>query len=388
MKSKYTRLAPSTDVATTTQADTFRFVFSNETKGRDGHIVRNAGIKHANYDRNPVVLWAHDDTQPPIGRGTNIDTSGVNCRVDIEFTPDDVNPFGSMIGALVRGKWLRALSMSWQPVKYRKLNDNSGGLDFQEVDLLELSVVPLPALADALADARSSGINVAPLRSWASRALDTRGYRASPRPVLEAIHRATSGRVISLPPRPRGLGGSRPRDDYGRRELLRSAEAAAVERRRRRAAILIARGKSGITEYGQTTLEAAQKHHERALSHHRKVSKHHTAVDERIDNLRAVRRRLTSTLSDLGIQDRALDVSLQAFDDHLDGLKEDFENAADMHANVGSAVKQAERCVRSVLTGAEQSEPEDDEGNSKEADSVEARAARLRRARQIQRRRP
>lgn len=380
---RYSRLAPTDEVTATDMDNTFRYVFSNENKGRDGHIVRNKGIQHDNYDRNNVVLFAHDDTMPPIGRGTNIDTSGVNCRIDVSFVPRDVLPFAGTIRDLVAGKWLRGLSMSWQPIQYRYLPDRSG-MDFTEVDLLEVSVVPLPALANALLDARSHGVDVAPLRAWASRALDMRAYRAAPRPMLEAIHRATSGTVTSLSPRPRDLGNSRPRDNYGREELQRATEAAAVERRRRRAAILIARGKSGLTEAGQKTLESAQKSHERALRHHRVVSKHHTGVDEHIDGLRAVRRSLQAKLTNLGVED---DVSLEAFDDHLDGLKAEHESAADMHSNVGAAIKKAERCVRGVLTGAEQSEPEDDEGrdsDSKEHDSVEDRAARLRRARQIQ----
>ena len=162
--------------------------------------MRNRGIQHDNYDKNNVVLFSHDDTQPPIGRGTNIDTGGVNCRIDVSFVPRDMLPFAGTIRDLVAGKWLRGLSMSWQPIKARQLPDHSGGLEFQEVDLLEVSVVPLPALANALLDARSHGVDVTPLRAWASRALDMRAYRGAPRPVLEAIHRATSGTVISLSP--------------------------------------------------------------------------------------------------------------------------------------------------------------------------------------------
>ena len=378
MTPKYTRLAPSDEVTQTSETDTFCFVFSNESKGRDGHVVRNAGIQTDNYQRNPVVLWSHDDTQPPIGRGENIDTSGINCRVDVTFTPEDINPFGATIGKLVRGKWLRALSMSWQPIKYRKLNDNSGGMDFLEVDLLEISVVPLPALADALMDARRY-VDVTPLRSWASMALESRTYRGATRPTLEAIHRALSGSVTSLPPRSRDLGNSTPRDDYGRAELRRFEAAASRKERERRAQIIKARGKSGLTDWGQQQLETAQKEHERTFKHHRAVSKHHASMDESIDKLRAVRRKITSTLSGLGIEDRALDVSLQAFADHLDDLKTDAESAMDFHEQGGSAVKRAERCVRSVLTGAEQSEPLDDESDSKEHDSVEDRAARARR---------
>jgi hypothetical protein len=144
---QFTRLAP-TDQEPEAQTDsTFRFVFSNQKVRRDGHVVINKGIQTANYLRNPIILFAHDDSQPPIGRGSNIDTSGVNCRIDVTFVPADVLPFAGTIRDLVAGKWLRALSMSWQPVDWKYSTDRShpSGIDFTEVDLLEVSVVPLPA---------------------------------------------------------------------------------------------------------------------------------------------------------------------------------------------------------------------------------------------------
>lgn len=192
MMERFSRLAPSDQPAARTDTDTFRFVFSNQAVGRDGHVVLNRGIQTANFLRNPVILWAHDDLQPPIGRGSNIDTGGTNCCMDVTFIDRDVLPFAGTIRDLVAGSWLRALSMSWQPLEWQYSQDRSraGGIDFTKVDLLEVSVVPLPALPDALMDARSRGINTRPLSEWAERALGTRSYHSVPRRQLEAISRA------------------------------------------------------------------------------------------------------------------------------------------------------------------------------------------------------
>src|SRR6266404_2662196 len=196
---RFNRLAPTAEEQEpAAQTDnTFRFIFSNEKVGRDKHVVLNRGIQTANYLANPVCLWFHDDSQPPIGRGSNIDTSGVNCRIDVTFVDRDILPFAGTIRDLVAGKWLRALSMSWAPIEWEYSTDRSrpGGADFSKVDLLEISVVPLPALPNALADARSCGVNLYPLRRWAERALDTPMYRAVPRPQLEAIYRAARPRA-------------------------------------------------------------------------------------------------------------------------------------------------------------------------------------------------
>ena len=299
-------------------------------------------------------------------------------------------PFAGTIRDLVAGKWLRGLSMSWQPIKYRQLPDHSGGLEFQQVDLLEVSVVPLPALASALADARSHGVDVRPLRSWASRALDTCVYRSAPRQVLEAIHRATSSVTTSLPSRaPRDLGNSTPWEDPGseaRRQ--RARELVARGRRLDRVAEIQARGRTGLTDETEGTLNTAQTHHNRALKHHDSVVKSHESVSDHVSKLRTVHRKLTKTLDDLGVKDRAMDVSLAAFKDHLDGLKSDHEDSLDTHEACGRELNKAAQCVRSVLLGgAEQSEPEDYEGKDPDAkvhDSVEDRAARVRRLRLIQ----
>src|SRR5271168_917458 len=185
------RLAPTVEEwPAQTDTDTFNFVFSNEKVGRDGFIVRNSAIKHSNFDKNPVVLFAHDDTQPPIGRGSNIITSRADCTLDITFVPREVLPFAGTIRDLVAGKWLRAVSLSWQPIEYKRSSDPDVAAIFTEVDMLEVSIVPLPALPDALLDARSHGVDTAPLYQWAERLLDKGGLQMIGRDELETLRRA------------------------------------------------------------------------------------------------------------------------------------------------------------------------------------------------------
>src|SRR5579862_5345364 len=233
---RFTRLAPPDDSPAQTADNTFRFVFSNQAVGRDGHVVLNRGIETANYLRNPVILFCHDDKAPPIGRGSNIDTSGPSARIDVTFVPRDVLPFAGTIRDLVAGKWLRALSMSWQPLEWQYSQDRSraGGIDFAKVDLLEVSVVPLPALPDALLDARAHGVNTEPLCDWAQRALDTRCHRGVTRPQLEAVYRAAR---MPVPLHRRRTPEDRARAER-RARLERLREIHAQGERMSRAALL------------------------------------------------------------------------------------------------------------------------------------------------------
>jgi hypothetical protein len=200
------RLAPTMETAPAqTDTDTFKFAFSDPTIGRDRFIVLNSAIKHANYDKNNIVLFAHDDTQPPIGRGTNINTSGASCTVDITFVPRDILPFAGVIRDLVHGKWMRAVSLSWQPLEWKPSSDPDVDAIFTSVDVLEISVVPIPALPSALLAARSHGVNTKPLYEWAEGQLDKRTYRAVPRLQLEEIARAARPRTQTRSDRVRRL---------------------------------------------------------------------------------------------------------------------------------------------------------------------------------------
>jgi HK97 family phage prohead protease len=194
MESRFTRLIDNASpLAQNAAADTFRAVFSTPEVGRDGHVVITSGIQHAHWDNDPVIMFAHDVSEPPIGRGLNIDTSGRRALVDIQFAPADLNPFAETVRGLVAAGFLRAVSMSWQPLEWQYSQDRTrpGGVDFSKVDLLEISVVPVPALPSALFTARSRGIDTGPLARWAERRLD-KGEAAwgMARSDLEVLYRA------------------------------------------------------------------------------------------------------------------------------------------------------------------------------------------------------
>ena len=128
-------------------------VIAANERARTAPEIDLAGLRFDNYRRNPVVMWAHDATgrSPsgglPIGRTLSIDRSGDGGIVaEFEFLEDD--PFAQRIrNAWDRG-FLQAASISWLPIE--SMPAKSGGARDVRAELLEWSIVSVPADPDAL----------------------------------------------------------------------------------------------------------------------------------------------------------------------------------------------------------------------------------------------
>ena len=103
-----------------TPSDTgpIRFVAGTEGMKIDGRDYRMAGMDLGRFEANPVVMWCHDLTTPPIGRGVpSID--GGRLLLDVEF--DMADPFAAEIDGKYRRGFLNAVSMTALPT------DGNGG---------------------------------------------------------------------------------------------------------------------------------------------------------------------------------------------------------------------------------------------------------------------
>lgn len=112
---------------------------------------------------------------------------------DIEFAPLETYAFADTIYRLLRGKFLRAVSVGFLPTRYAFVDndaDRGFGIDFLEQSLLEISVCPVPANPNALQMARRKGIDTRPLMEWAERTLDGDGRTSLPHAELESLRRA------------------------------------------------------------------------------------------------------------------------------------------------------------------------------------------------------
>ena len=147
---------------------TLAFTISTETVDRMGDSVSAAGWKLDQYKRNPVVLWAHDSSALPVGKASNIKVKDGALKANVEFTPQGQVPLNDTILSLYKGGFLSATSVGFLPLKYTFSSDatRGGGMDFLEQELLEFSLVPIPANPDALMQGKRVGIDVAPYVKW------------------------------------------------------------------------------------------------------------------------------------------------------------------------------------------------------------------------------
>ena len=135
-----------------------RFTAFKNQVARTGPELVLKGIKVSNYRRNPVLQWAHS-RDIPIGRVRDLKkTDDALIVEDFEFLAGD--PFAERVeNAWDRGV-VRAASVAWLPLESERVESDDEADSFffprwrdVKSDLLEISLVPVPADPDALRDA-------------------------------------------------------------------------------------------------------------------------------------------------------------------------------------------------------------------------------------------
>ena len=149
------------------------FVISTDAVDRMGDTIAVDGWQLGNYRKNAVVLWAHDASAMPIAKASNIRAEDGKLKATAEFMPVEMSAFADSVFRALKGGFLSAVSVGFLPTKYA-FSEEPGrrfGIDFIEQELLEFSVCPVPANPEALIEARSAGIDIAPIRDWAVKLL-------------------------------------------------------------------------------------------------------------------------------------------------------------------------------------------------------------------------
>ena len=129
---------------------------STNTRDRMNEVLDPQGIDVSNFRKNPVVLWAHDYTAPPIGKAIWIKRDGDGILSKVKFANTE---FAQEIFQLYKEGFLKAFSVGFMP---RETVDGDGEKEprrtFKKWELLEYSAVPVPANPEALALAIQKGV--------------------------------------------------------------------------------------------------------------------------------------------------------------------------------------------------------------------------------------
>jgi HK97 family phage prohead protease len=144
-----------------------RFTISTGSVDRERDTIAIAGWDLSNFKNNPVVLWGHDASRLPIGRAFDVTIEGGALKASVEFIPDDTpegGQFAEAVYRLARGGFIAATSVGFRPLKWdystdkdRGADDWFPGIDFAEQELVEFSIVTVPANPEALVDAPLPG---------------------------------------------------------------------------------------------------------------------------------------------------------------------------------------------------------------------------------------
>lgn len=128
-----------------------RILISTPAVDRDRDRVLPLGVRADTYLKNPVVQWGHDYSSPfsTIGRTTNLEITPDGIVADFELRPaaNDQDP-QNVVRLLWNDGWVRAASIGFIPRNGTK--NEFGGMDFTDIELLEWSLVSIPANQEAL----------------------------------------------------------------------------------------------------------------------------------------------------------------------------------------------------------------------------------------------
>lgn len=198
---------------------TIDFVISTDSVDRMGDTIAVDGWKLANYRKNPVVLWSHDPRMIPIAKASNIRVEDGKLKARAEFAGREISGLADAVYRAIKAGFLNAVSVGFAPIKYAfsEADGRTWGIDFLEQELLEFSVVGIPANAEALVEARSAGeFDTKEFEEWAGKLL-----AASGQTVISTQKMAS---ILALPAEFRATAKKMPDGAKGARgQLLRCA---------------------------------------------------------------------------------------------------------------------------------------------------------------------
>lgn len=130
----------------------FEALISTESTDRQGDVVVASGARLEAFMANPVVLFAHDSRLPPVAKALEVGIVPGGVKAVFQFAPLGVSSRADEIHRLWAAGFLNAVSVGFLPEKVAPLDDKRpfDGQRFLEWELVEFSIVPVPANREAL----------------------------------------------------------------------------------------------------------------------------------------------------------------------------------------------------------------------------------------------
>ncbi len=172
------------------------FTISKEVQDRDGDILRANGVDFTNYMKNPVFLSFHNSREFPLGKVKKFWVEGNEVKAVVYFPtveelstdPTQASEKAKLVDFTYhcyKTVMLNAFPVGFIPIEWTETKE---GLDITKWELLDFSVVAVPANQDAIAQAvKSFGLDNSVVKDFLTTEKDGRRISGETRKVLDAI---------------------------------------------------------------------------------------------------------------------------------------------------------------------------------------------------------
>ena len=133
------------------------YIGSDNSEDRYGSIIEPSGWKTKSYmaDGEGVFLWAHDYKELPIGKTVRLVSEKNRWLFTVRYAVEDYD-FANTTYKLAKGRYIKGVSIGFIPLKSEPYEAKTvpswmaENKRYTEVELLELSQVPVPANRNAI----------------------------------------------------------------------------------------------------------------------------------------------------------------------------------------------------------------------------------------------
>jgi len=137
----------------------YEFTASTSTMDRDGEVIDAKGWDLTNFKKNPVIMYAHDYKNLPVGRAPRVWIHSGKLKDIVEFPPEGTYEFADIVARLVDTGYLKTQSVGFIPKKWEDGDgEKAPRRTYTKQELLEISIVPIPSNPDAIREAVEAGV--------------------------------------------------------------------------------------------------------------------------------------------------------------------------------------------------------------------------------------
>jgi len=188
---------------------TVKHVISTAKLDRGNRMIEQSGWRLARFRANPVVLADHEYAiERIIGRATEVKIEGDSLVATTEFFKEGL---GNMAFRLVQAGFAKAWSVGWRGIKQHRIGEVEAcerckaagavqyGTHFVQQELLEYSLVAVPANPDVVMGLQAAGlVGSGECEEWARVCADVPERSSAFYGALNSASRAQARRAAAL----------------------------------------------------------------------------------------------------------------------------------------------------------------------------------------------